>query len=708
MPIGKPPSPEPTFATARPDADAETREGFVAFVRGEYQRRLHERRPFEQQWLLNMAFVEGNQYATVHKLTGEIYVPEKSFAWESRDVFNLTAPVYETRLAKLTRNRSHMVVRPGSPEEQDVNAAKVATKLLQYNVEELDFDSLQAEAVSWAELCGSSFYKHLWNPGRGPGVPDPSNGETVPLGDVETVVCSAFEILPDNLLKPRLDDQRSLIHGKAWPIDSDHVQVLVDMFKQQTGEEVKLSPEDVHSVTLGRGPASQNGLPELRFATMNLKSHIVILEYYERPSRKFPAGRFAIVANQHLLYYGELPYKEDLSLPFVKVDSIRRPNCFWGKSVVERLIPIQRRYNAVRNRMSDYLNRVGIGQWSVEQGTVDLDTLTNEPGLVVEYSRGARPPQPVAHPPLPGTFMEEMSQLQDEFMSTSGIHEVSHAQLPRGTGGTPSGVLVAQLQEQDDTRLATTQRYLDEAVQKTGRQWLMRYKEFMQERRIFQVMGKNKTVQVLDFGADDIRSYNVVVEASSALANTPAARRDTVFAMLDRGLFNDPETGNLSAQGLQKVFEMLEFGNWEDFEEDKALPQSRAQWENHLMSMGQMIPVRPWEDHLIHLQMHRRHQQTDDFYGLIEGPSGPEVAAIFEAHVQQHMMALTAGMMPPQATAGAPGAPPAEGPPSGEQVPGTGMSMAQQAAQIEATKGAAAADAFVRGQMGGGQSGGAQ
>lgn len=644
-----------TPVSTRPDEEAVTREGFAAYVRTEYERRLRERRPFEQQWLLNLAFIEGNHYAEINRATGEIFVPERAFVWEQRDAFNHIAPIYETRVAKLQRNRPIMSVRPGSPDEEDLAAAKVAKKLLDYNQDEQNLPGLIADAIAWTESAGTVFLKNLWNPAKGMRLPDPTRpqGELgypaeFAMGDVETVVCSPFEIFPESILRPRLEQQRSLIHAKAWPVKSDHIDALKAVFNQETGDELSVSPDDVTAVTLGRGTTTMNGLPDLRFAVQGLRDHVVVLEYYERPSSHYPRGRFAIVVGNSLAYYGELPYKMDLDLPFVKLDAIRRPNCFWSKAVTERLVPVQRRYNALRNRITEYLNRVGMGQWTAEEGTTDIDDLTNEPGLVIEHTRGSRPPSPVAFPPLPSTFTEELNTLRQEFMDISGLHEVSHAQIPRGAGSSPSGVLIAQLQEQDDTRLSSTQRYIDEAMERMGKQWLLRYKEFVREKRSFPVVGRNGTLNLMWFDANTMRSYNVKVEASSALANSPAARREMVFALLDRGLFNDPETGKLSGHGLQKVFEMLEFGNWEEVEEDKALPQNRAQWENHMITMGKDMPVYRWEDHLQHLAHHNRFRQTEEFYTLLESQEGEAFGQMMDAHVQQHEQFLQELMAPPQ------------------------------------------------------------
>ena len=94
--------------------------------------------------------------------------------------------------------------------------------------------------------------------------------------------------------------------------------------------------------------------------------------------------------------YGSLPYKngEDKKrdFPLTRQVCIEHPGCFWGISIIERLIPIQRRYNAVKNRKQEYLNRITIGVIDVEE-----DAYTNQedfeegigPGTIMLRKRGA-------------------------------------------------------------------------------------------------------------------------------------------------------------------------------------------------------------------------------------------------------------------------------------------------------------------------------
>ena len=51
---------------------------------------------------------------------------------------------------------------------------------------------------------------------------------------------------------------------------------------------------------------------------------------------------------------------------------------FFGTSVVERIIPVQRAYNTVKNRKHEFMNRMAVGVMAVEDGSVDTDDLEEE------------------------------------------------------------------------------------------------------------------------------------------------------------------------------------------------------------------------------------------------------------------------------------------------------------------------------------------
>ena len=134
----------------------------VKEVKQDFEERRQKRRPVELAWRLNMNFLMGNQYASITP-TGDIDDYGRQYYWQEREVYNHIAPIVETRLAKLTRVKSGVSIRPKTSDECDVQSAKFATAILQSIMEENCFSALLQKANGWAETCGSVFYKIAWN-----------------------------------------------------------------------------------------------------------------------------------------------------------------------------------------------------------------------------------------------------------------------------------------------------------------------------------------------------------------------------------------------------------------------------------------------------------------------------------------------------------------------------------------------------------------
>lgn len=81
---------------------------------------------------------------------------------------------------------------------------------------------------------------------------------------------------------------------------------------------------------------------------------------------------------------------------FSKQKGIKEEDIYKKNGLVDRLVPIQRAYNAVKNRELEYINRIAMGVMFVEDGSVDIDMIEEEgisPGQVIVYRQGSNVPQ---------------------------------------------------------------------------------------------------------------------------------------------------------------------------------------------------------------------------------------------------------------------------------------------------------------------------
>ncbi|MBQ4052737.1 MAG: hypothetical protein IJD33_00175, partial [Clostridia bacterium] len=348
--------------TAEQEAEARERAAkrLAAEVTEDFERRREARKSVESGWLLNMNFFSGNQYCDVSPFGGLVN-EDKQFYWQSRRVFNHIAPTVESRLAKLEKTRPALTVRAFSDEDADIKAAQIATGVLNYAQERIRFSDTVAKATLWSEVCGSAFYKVTWDEKGGRQVAVSENGTPVYEGEVSVIAVPPFEIFPDMLQADGLESVKSIIHAQV---------VTVDDIYEKFGVEVKGS--DVSDLTLmGYSEPTAGKLPvqsgEMRF--FKAKNGVILIERYSMPTSETPNGRLEIVAGGKLLYAGSLPYKNgergERVFPFVKQDCMRLPAAFFGSSIIDRLIPVQRAYNAVRNRKHEFLNRLSMGVLTV-------------------------------------------------------------------------------------------------------------------------------------------------------------------------------------------------------------------------------------------------------------------------------------------------------------------------------------------------------
>lgn len=602
----------------------------VAEILEDFEQRKVERKPFERQWQINANFVVGNQFCTVDNF-GNTCSINKDYEWQENQVYNYLASMYESRLAKLARVRPQMTVIPSTSEEKDIKSAKVSKSILKAIEHKVNLSRIIAKATKWSELCGTSFYKVVWNSDSGRVIGVDDKGKEIREGDVDISVCPPFEIYPDNIACESIEDCRSIIHARAYHID---------VIKQNWGVDVKGEDIDVISCDSIENVSGYN------YTSMNTsvikttkKNHAIVIEYYERPSSKFKNGRLIIIAGEKLVYYGELPFQngEDKkrTFPFIRQISQEQSNNFFGTSIVSRIIPLQRALNATKNRKYEFMNRIAQGILAVEDGSVDTDSLEEDgirPGKILVYRQGATPPTFMNSSGLPSDFSNEEDRIMNQMTILSGLSDLQSA---ISTYANMSGTALQLLIEQDDAKLTTSAEEIRSAIKNVGQQILRLYKQFVKTKRIGRIIGgDNSEVELFYFDSSDISSEDIVFETENELTETVAQRRSMIFELLNAGLLSD-ENGNINDRMRSKILELLGYGIWEQGQDMATLQRNKAQKENIECLNNKKIPiVEDIDDHNIHIIEHTAFLLTDTL-----DESNAEHRVVKEnllKHIQEH------------------------------------------------------------------------
>ncbi len=607
----------------------------AAELKQEYERRREERRRIELGWRLNQNFLTGNQYCDILHETGELVEEAAGAHWEKRSVYNMIAPIVETRLAKLGRMRPGLTVRPLTEDAADISNAKLATRLLQSAFAAQGMGEKQSVAGQWAEICGSVFYKAVWNP-RGGQRLGMVGGEAVYEGDIDTAVIPAYEIFPECCFKEGVENQGSIMHARVYGVKE--IETLWGV--RLKGKVMDVFGSDAMALT-GGGYHPQFGAGRQD----RMEDAEMVIEYYEKPNAQHPEGRHIIMAGEYIVHCGVLPFvngeNKKRMYPLVQQFCLNAPGNFFGCSVIERLIPLQRDYNAINNRINEHTARMTAGNLMTEQGALVDEELIDTgiaPGTVIEYRVGATPPTWMHVSEIPQTLLARLADMRKQFIDISGVSEMARASTT--TGSISSGVALEILREQDDTRLSLTAEHICAAVRELGQHWLRLFRQFAVGPRITRAAGEDMVPgTVMSWKRDDLTSDDVVVDTDNDLSNTPAQRRQLVLELMRAGLFVDPDTGRMSREGRTKLMEVFRLGNWENMTGTEELQRSRAQAEHGELEKGIVPRIGELDDHQLHLAEHTRFALSSEFRRMQQ--EAPRLARALLMHAQGHRV-LTA------------------------------------------------------------------
>ena len=607
-------------------------EAIVKSVIDDFNARAHARKPFETQWQMNMNFYMGNQFCNIG-YGGTLEDQDKQFFWEERQIFNHIAPLVEVRLAKLSQIKPKATVLPASNDERDVYTAKVSKKILDSLSAKLGLSQKIGEAMQWSEVCGTAFYKVSWNPKLGQVVA--MDGQApIRSGEVEITVCSPFEIYPDSFTCTDIDKCQSIIHARA--VSAKQIKDIYGFDVE--GSDINIFSLSSTSVGFG-GLGYSSAAPKVCQGVK--KDSALVIERYERPSAAHKNGRLTIVVGGRLFYDGDLPYaigKDGVKdFPFIRQVSIGQIGSFWGSSIIDRLIPIQRAYNSVKNRKHEILNRLTMGVLTVEDGSLDIENLEDEglcPGKILVYRQGSTAPKFLDSENLSSDFEKEESMLLEEFRNVSGVSEVLDADY---VSTNLSGVSLELMLEQDELRLKPSAENVKQCLKAVSQMVLRLYKQFALIPRLARIVGDRGEVEMFYFNSSDISSDDIALETENELGESLASRRQMVFDLLNAGLLSDDD-GKLSARMKVKVLELLGLGIWENAQDQNELHLKKAENENLAMLNGADAKVVEIDEHNLHIDRHIAFMLGGDYEekSLVD----KNLEERFLQHIRQHKKLL--------------------------------------------------------------------
>ena len=612
------------------------KEDIIQKVIEDLEKRKTERSVLEQQWTLNANFLVGNQYCEINPYRGDIEQLEPVYDWLERETFNQIAPLIETRIANLKKINYMMKVKPATNELDDYAKAETSTSVLQHTQKVTDFETKKNTMINWNELTGNCFWLSWWDKDKGEKYAVEQICETDEAGtqkcketayfqgDLDYGLITPYEIYPESIFKQTIEAQRSIILEQVKTIDD-----IYDLYGIKV-EGSNIETFELTPIGSGGGFGYENTTVTIGHRTLDNAEKVIT--YFERPSKYKPNGQMIIiVGDDNLVYYGDLPYSR---IPIVQSVCIEVAGQFFGKSAIERLIPIQRAYNGCVNRIHEFIKQIAIGSYITEEGSIDIEEYEQNgqaPGALLVYKQGTNPPVPIPNGNLPQEIMTERYNLKQDMEYAAGVSQLMvYGATPSGV---TSGTAISNLMEIDNTRLSLTGDNIRNSVRKLAIMWLEIYKKYATTHRIVNYVGGNNIGKAIVWSREDINSYDVDYVTENELLMSEDKQKENFFNAFNMGLYTE-KNGQIPTRVKIRAKEFMKVGNFTDLMGIDELQIQAAQRENVFFENGVIPKVSEFDEHEIHIEEHLRYILQMDFQ-LLKNRK-PEYAEALESHLRQH------------------------------------------------------------------------
>ena len=636
----------------------------VAWVKSEYEKAKQARKIEEQDWYLQLAFYNGKQYHEwVSKGNGQVLEAPMNPAGTPRITINRIEPIIRTEIAKTTSGHPSATVIPASNDDDDLMAAQAAEQVWQAMYDKANFqtDILQ-KSEFWRAVTGNAFIKTYWDGSAKNVEPtpvmDPYTGEkkviqqVTSVGDVAYEVISPFHLFVPDTTEENLENQPYLFNvytkSEQW-VKSTFGNVLPKDFVP-----TKVSATEILDAALMDNKGSLTSKPDA----------VLVIEMWAKPNGCpfLPKGGLVTIVDNEIVQFAEngIPYVHKM-YPFAHTYSIPTGK-FYRRSVIKNLIPLQRELNRTRSQIIQAKNLMAKPQMMYDEGSVDPKKVSAKAGIWIPVRPGFSRPTPVPIQPLPNYVLQELEHLQADFEDISGQHQVSRG----NSGGVTAATAINYLQERDDSYLSTVFSSIEAAIEKTAKQSLSLFIQYVTTERLVKTTGLDGSFDASMLSGSDIASGNDIrIESGSALPTSKSARQSLITEWMKMGFISPQDGLKILDMGMLKNFyNLIKLDENHASRENlmmkrltpEAIQQFQQQWEQgaaagepdkvvpgQVDANGQPIPlqvpaviqVHDYDNHAVHIEIHNRFRKSQSFETLDDS-----IKAEFQKHISMHQNAL--------------------------------------------------------------------
>ena len=521
----------------------------VGHVRKCYELASRAKDPYLRTWATAIAYFCGEQYKTWNPHSRSLVAEEELPSWRRRITDNQVKTIAVTVAAKLAKPRHITVGRPKNPDDpEDVGASSMSTKVLRHLDRITHRQKKRRKVCLLKTIYGTAFKVPYWDPRRQTQVAtvDPVSGaikgHEVHKGDQDFEVESVWTMFPQPV--DDWDDVQWCVRAKRWTLDR-----VRDTF----GEKGWLVSAEAMTDTAWLAAEFNSKTPAGAAPAAHAREdECLVLEYWEKPCKKYPKGRWRIVAGNVLLHgEDQLPHPKH-RFPVIPEFGVEVPGRLWGAGWVEDIIGQQDELNLTQSQIAENRDLTSRPKYAVaREGKIADDALDSEPGEIVEWNwaGGVPAPAPITPPSMPQYVAELPDRIIARMNAITGIHEVSQASVPAGV---KSGVAIDLLQQQDDDRLSMTNDAAGESWAELDEQMLESIQARYTVPRFIRVFGKDGYAEAFAFMGTDLKgNTEVTLEASEGVSDSLAAQRQRIMDYRAAGFFDLP------APLLVRIFQIM-------------------------------------------------------------------------------------------------------------------------------------------------------
>lgn len=623
------------------------------------------RRVFENEWVLILAFMLGNQWVKVDT-SGRVFNVGDDDRVMITD--NRMRPAVRTSIARMTKSNPAWQGAPKDRSDEEIQRARLREAVFEHYWRELQMKRRFRLALWYREGCGMAFMKTTWDAARG------EKMTVMAARGGGPVIADGYgrPLTPDRMqtVAPQLsDDQRGqvneLLEERAITLGDVCVElktpfeVVVDPLATDEGltsaeyvdEEALYSPAYLRQHFGYDGPLEEDGNAaggalEGRFPGMNTylersrerrgaagRRGVRVREHWSLPGLDGPHGKHAV-----WLPNGRTLLEEDLVYPFLPyTDFPGLPaGRFWADPPMKDLVSPQVERNKVKSQIAENGERFGnpARLISVESLGLDGSRWQGLPGEEIVYHDMGTPgsvPAFLQPPEMPRYVVEQLAENADAIATITSQHEVTQGTVPEGVTAASA---ISQLMEANDTMLGPDTDDMGVSLLDVGKKLLWCVRRYAHTDRLARIAGDDSSFDIFEFRGEQLgEADGDALQIGSTISQSVAAKQAGIQWVLNTLIQNGQAP---PPRELRRIMQDYEVGGLQHVFESIGKTQTQCLEEHRRMMRGEQLGINTYDEDQTHLEEHDDFRRGARYQMHIRQPGGDMIDQIFEAHEKLH------------------------------------------------------------------------